>query len=317
MEINVGYKEKVINEDPEFVNNKKYKEYRRKWRENPKKMIVEDKPLYLAIESTNNCNLSCLFCQRTKRINAGNYRVVGIMQSKLYRKIIDEISELGVYSIKLNKDGEPLMNPNIVEFVRYAKEKGIMEVMFNTNAMRLNEKMSEGLIKAKLDKILISFDSPYREKYNRLRAGSDYDLVLKNIRKLKELKDKLGSVKPIIRINMIKMNNTANEEIEKFNKLFQDVADILAIQDYSDFVKDGEAKNLVCQELWQRLVVFWDGKVLPCCGDFFEEYILGDANTDSIKNIWLGKKLNVLREIHKKGKSNKIPMCKRCTYQML
>jgi len=315
--INAGYSEKIINEDPELADNEKYKEYRRKWEENPKNMVVEDKPLYIAIEATNNCNLLCQFCYRTKRVKAGKYKEVGTMQMDLYKKIINEISELGVYSIKLNKDGECLMNPNIVQMVRYAKEKGILEVMFNTNAMMLNERTARGLINAGLDKILISFDSPYRERYNKLRDGADYDLVLRNVKRLKQLKDEMGSAKPIIRVNMIQMNDTTRAEMDEFDRLFKDIADVLAIQDYTDISQETEVKELVCQELWQRLIIFWDGTTVPCCGDFMADFKLGNAKTDSIKEMWNGKKLNELRNIHKSGKASTVPMCRRCSYQSL
>jgi len=316
--VNLGYNEKVINEDPEFTDNKTYKEYRKKWYDNPKKMIVDDKPLYIAIESTNNCNLVCGFCPRIKMMKDGCYnRTIGFMKWDLYKKIIDEIAELGVYSIKLNKDGEPLMHPDITRMVKYAKEKGILEVMFNTNALMLNESMCKKLIEARLDKILISFDSPNKEKYNMLRTGSDYDLVLRNVRMLKKLKDKSGG-KPYMRVNMIRMSNTPDDEIKKFNALFGDVADILAIQDYSDIdEKKTLKKDLVCQDLFQRLIILWNGKVIPCCGDYMEDYVLGDANKDNIADIWKSEKLNKLRELHKAHRCTEVEMCRKCSYHML
>ena len=45
------------------------------------------------------------------------------MDENLYKKIINEISNLGVPSIKLNWRGEPLLNPKIYDFINYAKIK--------------------------------------------------------------------------------------------------------------------------------------------------------------------------------------------------
>jgi hypothetical protein len=56
-------------------------------------------------------------------------KVIGILSTAqstaFFRKIIDECATRGVYSVKLSWRGEPLLNPHIVDMVRYAKEKGI------------------------------------------------------------------------------------------------------------------------------------------------------------------------------------------------
>ena len=46
-------------------------------------------------------------------------------------------------SIKFNWRGEPLLNSKLPEIIDYAKQKGILETMINTNATKLNEEMSE------------------------------------------------------------------------------------------------------------------------------------------------------------------------------
>ena len=43
------------------------------------------------------------------------------MDFKLFKKVVDEGSENGLYSIKLNYLGEPLMNKNLPKMVEYAK----------------------------------------------------------------------------------------------------------------------------------------------------------------------------------------------------
>ena len=68
------------------------------------------------------------------------------MSEDLYKKIIMETIVMGVPSIKLNWRGEPLLNPKMSKMISYAKEKGILEVMINTNAVSLNEKKAIEII---------------------------------------------------------------------------------------------------------------------------------------------------------------------------
>ena len=53
---------------------------------------------------------------------------------------LDEISEMGVPSIKLNWRGEPLLHPKLCDFISYAKNKSIIDVSINTNATTLTKK---------------------------------------------------------------------------------------------------------------------------------------------------------------------------------
>ena len=72
-----------------------------------------------------------------------------------FKKIVDEGATNGLYAIKLGYLGEPLICKDIVKMVAYAKDKGIVDVMFNTNGALLTKSMSEKLIKAVIDKIFI------------------------------------------------------------------------------------------------------------------------------------------------------------------
>ena len=53
---------------------------------------------------------------------------------------------------------EPLLNPHIHEIIAYAKKKGIIDTIINTNATQLTREMSIKLIDAGLDHIIYSFD---------------------------------------------------------------------------------------------------------------------------------------------------------------
>ena len=67
-----------------------------------KNLIVENFPLHLDIGITNVCNLECTFCARTILVNENKFREPAHMDFELYKKIIDEASEIGTYSINLN-----------------------------------------------------------------------------------------------------------------------------------------------------------------------------------------------------------------------
>ena len=61
------------------------------------------------------------------------------------------------------------------------------------------------------------------------------------------------------------------------------------------------------------MLVFWNGNVVPCCRDYEDKFFkIGNANNDTIKDIWLSKEFMKLREMHLKGSRIQIPICHNC-----
>jgi radical SAM protein with 4Fe4S-binding SPASM domain len=294
-------------DDAEKYQSKKYFDYRKKWKENPENKIVGEFPLHLDIETTNNCNLRCVMCGRNWMKEK-----LGYMDWELFKKIIDEGAKYKLPSIKLNYRGEPLLHPKVVEMVRYAKGKGILEVQFNTNGFLLDEKMAEKLIDAGLDRIIFSFDAARRDTYNKIRKGSDYDKVVANIKGLVEIRNKKGLKKPLIRVQMVKMPEN-KEEIEEFIKMWAPIVNRMAVSTHRDPLgKKEKIEHFACPQIWQRLMICWDGEVRMCCGDWYGEYVLGNAKNEKLHDIWQNEKLAAVRKLHSEGNFDQLPVCAKC-----
>ncbi|MBU2562624.1 MAG: radical SAM protein [Nanoarchaeota archaeon] len=300
----------VKKSETEFEKSKEYIKYRRKWEENPKKHIVGDFPIHLDIESTSVCNLKCPMC-----FQSFNPPDKGFIDYDLFKKCIDEGVSKGLCSVKLMYRGEPLLHPRIEEMVKYCKEKGIIEVMFNTNATLLSKEKSRALIEAGLDKLICSVDGYTKEVYEKIRRGGKFETVLENIKNLQRLKKELGSEKPKVRIQMVDMPET-HEYIEGYIKFWKEIGDDIAIEDLSDWNIQKEdytaLKDFACAQLWQRLIVLYNGDVLLCCADHFKEMVLGNAGKESISKIWKSPKLNQFRDLHINGESHKMKICRLC-----
>jgi radical SAM protein with 4Fe4S-binding SPASM domain len=322
--INPNYTEVKISKNIckwEQTRSAKYWEYRKKWSENPKKQIVGKFPLHLDIESTRKCNLLCPMCPRTIKINRGEKLEEDDIDFDLAKKVIDEGAANGLYSIKFSYLGEPLMNRRLPELIKYAKDKGIIDTMFNTNATLLTEYMSRKLIKAGLDKLFISFDSPFKEKYNKIRVGTDFDTVFNNVKRFVEIRNELGSLTPIVRVSMVVMKENKCDVLD-YIKLWKDVVDLIGFSYYVNpqgmdkndryAIELKAHKNFICPQLYQRLFVHYNGKIGLCCVDYDAELNLGNAWKNNIKDVWLGEKLQNIRKLHNKGRWKEIELCKRC-----
>lgn len=294
-------------DDGEKSFGKEYFTYREKWKEYPQKGIVGDFPLHLDIESTNNCNLRCPMCGRNFMKEK-----LGFIDWKLYKKIIDEAAKYHLPSIKLNYRGEPLLHPKISEMVKYAKRKGILEVQFNTNGLLLDGKKAKELIDVGIDRIIFSFDAATKKTYKKIRRGSNYDTVMKNIKNLVQLRNKKGFKKPLVRVQMVKMPEN-KKEVKAFINMWLPIANRVAVStERNPLGTKKKLEHFACPQIWQRLMICWDGEVRMCCGDWYGKIVLGNAKKTNLYNIWHCKKLNKIRKIHSEGHFNKIPVCARC-----
>jgi radical SAM protein with 4Fe4S-binding SPASM domain len=72
-------------------------------------------------------------------------------------------------------------------------------------------------------------------------------------------------------------------------------------------------REFYCPQHYQRLVVGADGRVMMCANDENTQVVVGDATTESIGDIWHGKRLNTLRAIHQSPHGFKqIDVCRQC-----
>ena len=306
-----------------FENEKgrEYQEYRNMWENNPKENIVESFPIHLDIESTTACNMKCIMCPRTDMLLDGTFWKIENFNFEIYKKIIDEgTKNKKLKSIKLQYLGEPLINKKLHKMIKYAKDKGVIDVMFNTNATLLNRKRAIEIINSGVDKIYFSFDSPYREKYNKIRVDGDYDQVLNNIRNFMALKKELNVSKPLTKVQMVLMKDNESEW-EDFKKLFEPIVDTVGYGVYLDHGtsnKIEQSKNkkkhkpFCCPSLWQRMYVHTDGIVTPCCLDSKRKLVMGNIRKNSLTEIWNNKKYQEMRKLHRSGRFHEIDECRNC-----
>ena len=106
----------------------------------------------------------------------------------------------GLCGMKLSYRGEPLLHPRIADMVAYAKDHGVLDIYFNTNAMLLTEKKAKALIAARLNRISISVEGTDPVAFERERVGARFEKIKENVGRLKRLREEAGTEFPKIRI---------------------------------------------------------------------------------------------------------------------
>ena len=319
-----------------------------------KRQISMEFPASLFIEPTNLCNLKCSMCpqssvgferghglsqplQNSNSVGAATVRAhpdesdigltpaveKGYMDFELYKNIIDESLKFGKRTtIFFHKDGEPLLHPRLPEMIEYAvNKKAAYQTHLSTNAILLEGKMMEDILKSGIDSIIINVDAATEETYRKIKRVPGFDKVEENIKNFIETKKKLNLAKPLIRVKLIPLEENLGE-VEAFKKRWNRLADEVVISrefSWPGFMrKENDAPGYTsngrypCISLWLALAINWDGTVSVCCIDFYHRGILGNLRESTINEIWKGEKLKAIRVAHLDGKFNSVSVCSDC-----
>jgi radical SAM protein with 4Fe4S-binding SPASM domain len=289
-----------------------YAKYRSNWSNFATQQVVSDYPLLVDIELSSLCNLHCAMCYTItdafkQRVNATR------MDWDLYKRIIDEIGGK-VTAIRLSLRGEATLHKKFVECVRYAKAHGIKEVSMLTHGGKLTPEFFQKIAKAGIDWITISADGT-GETYEKVRKPLKFADLLTKLEAIKEIKAKNGWLRPVIKVQGIWP--AIKEDPEGYYDTFAPLTELVAFNPLIDYLGNDShieyLENFTCPQQYQRLVIGADGRVMKCSNDEENREVIGDLNTETVHEVWHGKKMQGVRELHKRPRGFlESAVCRRC-----
>jgi len=260
-----------------------------------------NRPLKINFESSTSCNSNCVFCARSIMS-----RKRGQMSDELFHKIIKEGKDMGVRNYSPFFMGEPFVFPKIWEWLDYMEKEGVDAGMY-TNGIYIDV---ERLAKYKNIRYLnFSINANTTETHKKVMRGPDFEIAKKNFKKAREI------CPFMVRASFVKIQDNIHE-LEAFKKEFGKTE----ICDFANWTGDlhdplelkGEKEP--CWVLLHQMFILWDGRVVPCCMDYNAKMVVGDANKQSLKEIW--DKLGEKRQAHLDHKWGLTPACKACNYNV-
>lgn len=275
------------------------------------------RPPFLEFTVTDQCNARCVMCP--PEVHMGKT----FMSRELFEKAAREGAALGIKKAILT-GGEPLLDGDIVEKVRFLKANGFDYVHMFTNGQLLTRERAEQLIRAGLDSLTVSVDSVVREEYKKIRIGLDYDTVMGNIRAFPAVRKALGTTKPLFRINRVNMMQNSTSAQEYLREL-DGAADIVELMDAHNYAgKKGrvyekgqlykQEKRFPCNLVFQKLVLSPHGDYLKCSIDM-------SSSTSKLGNMRDTSMRQVLESEYKRIKETllrydwNVDGCKNCTHK--
>lgn len=264
------------------------------------------------VEITNVCNKNCSFCPKTKRSPA-------FMSKEQFEIVTDKLKSLTNY-IYLHVMGEPLLHPDVADFVEIATPKGL-KCAITTNGTLLESK-GDDIIAAGVYKVNISLHS---------FQDADEDAHRRYVNACADFADKASQMGVLCVFRLwnggsdFNMNeNTLKILKEKFqgpwvhggrgarirDKLHLEYADEFSWPDQSaDFL----GERVFCYGLRDHFGVLCDGSVIPCCLDHEGDMALGNVFKEDIETILCSPKACAIKDGFDKRVAA-MDLCKRCGY---
>lgn len=270
-------------------------------------------PEQISVELSGHCNLNCLKC------NIDDLkRPKGYMSREVYLKIIQDETIEKIERLGLSNMGEPLMNRNLSEYVELANKTGKFErIHITTNAILLNERVSNRLLDAGLGGVKLSLDFIDRDSYKQYNQRDHFDKVVKNIQTFCDLK-KRGNYdcNTMLKVTLYEYTEELAQELIDRWKEYVDSIRISNVHGWAGAEAGNfpaEERKSPCQYLFCTLHILHDGRVTLCCYDKEGYLSVANIKEHSIAEMWKKhSKLNEIRKAHLDGDFSALPMCKTC-----
>lgn len=297
-------------------------------------------PLKLTIDTTNVCQLRCPLCPTGLQVQD---RPNGHASLQTLSRLLDEAGDY-LFFIDFFNWGEPLLNTHLEDFIRIASEKRVVCTVSTNLSLPLTDDRIHRVVTSGLREMIVSLDGASQETYSTYRRRGKFDLVYDNLRRIVEMKRKLGRTSPIVTWQFLVFSFNEHE-IEKARSMAEKIGvdRILfrpAFLDVDRYPMDSEERERMAQwkpreALYQietltaaknakrysrcgwhytSAAVNWDGTVAPCCTVFEKKHDFGTlAEGASFKEIFNNEAFRSVRERFSGRRKEPVDLvCEKC-----
>lgn len=279
-----------------------------------------DFPKVVLIDNCSACNLRCSMCDHE---NIKEYRKIQLMDMTLYKKIIDEIAvenpNIRIWNIFF---GDPFICHDMDSRVRYAKKKGLTDVVLNSNGVLMTPERASSLIDAGLDAMYVGIDAACKDTYDKIRIGGDFDLVVNNVLGYRDLLSKYGRSEQKIYVQFVssEFNKGEEKEFEDFwtnngvNVKIRPKVSWAGLIEANNLLNNNDIDRKPCYWIMQTMNICADGRVALCSADLHCREECGDVTEVSLKEIWQKGKHAKYRRMHRESRFEELPdICRNCS----
>ena len=281
-------------------------------------------PYSIQLEPTYGCDRRCWFCGLLglpKELQPPNK----FMETALVHKVFRELNEwLPKIRVEYDLGGEPTLNPSFLDIVEAVREEmPTASQCLQTNTENWTERGMEyipAMFEAGLNILVLNaykagsyeewkvrleeWEFPYVDYYHDNPKGLSYYRYVdpRKHRQIFLLED-LGTVNQKGQVGKRtekKLNNQGGNANQK----------VMAAKVGKDYSKLPLKHQ--CSKVFRELILDYDGLVTICCLDWLDDLVMGDAKTQSIREIWESERFWAVRQLLFRKRRDLLTPCNGC-----
>lgn len=158
-------------------------------------------PRQVVLDILHKCNTDCIHCwihsPSARKLLTKEFISLE-MDLERVKSVVDDCVEMGVDTITLLGDGEPVLNSDFLGMLSYIKKRNQhIGVITFSNGLAMTPAMSNELVKLGLNEIWFSVPAATASTYRKIcpsKSEKDFERIKKNISYLCNLKNKLKGI---------------------------------------------------------------------------------------------------------------------------
>lgn len=154
-------------------------------------------PAYVDVDLTDRCNLHCLGCPfHSPHLKTGKAPkpAKSDFSLNLFKDLCRDLKAVNTHQLVLQGSGEPLLHPDVFEFIKTAKSNGFYVTLL-TNGTLIDQNTAKLLVKSRVDIVKVSLWATSPTQYELNYPGSpsgNFEKVIEGLKYLREFKSRLN-----------------------------------------------------------------------------------------------------------------------------
>jgi MoaA/NifB/PqqE/SkfB family radical SAM enzyme len=136
------------------------------------------RPLVAELFLTDNCNLRCTSC------GCWTTNTKGELSTDEWRDVLRQLVALRIHKVNFT-GGEPLIRPDAIGLMAYARDAGVRHLHLNSNGIRLTPDVQDQVLAAGVRSFNVSVDGPTALVHDRIRGRlGAFETTTRHLRQL-------------------------------------------------------------------------------------------------------------------------------------
>lgn len=267
-----------------------------------KDSILRTSPEYIRIGVSRSCNFNCVSCWNyssfLKDKRPKKWKSLKIKKEIVFNAI-DQLKEMGGTGILFSGSGEPFTHPQMMNFIKKSKEKGLV-VRIQTN-LSLVKKISElaKCLNSGWDLVCVNLSAATDKTYSLVHHNQKKEKFYSILEKIRFLREKNVPVRYVYVVNKLNYKEipTAIELSKKLGtKLHLEIMDYTPDQGLSRFALKKSQREEILKEVLKEKKYFRKENMENNLGAFANQLSYSALGLPNLKSCAIGYYYSIIDE---------------------